>query len=145
MDTYNYTCQYCGKEYKPNRRKKQKYCSNSCRTRAFQIRNPKLGSTVPQVEKKPESVKIDKISKAGVGNAFLGALLADGVQTLAKKVFENEDNTAVTKKDFKEMKELIINRFHPILNMAPNPFGNYPFYDSETKSVVYLKKVNHGI
>jgi hypothetical protein len=140
MDTYHYTCLYCGKTYKPNRRKKQKYCSNSCRTRAFQIRNPKLGSTLPSVEKKSESVTIDKISKAGVGNALLGSLLAEGVQILARKVFENEDNTAVTKKDFKEMKELIINRFHPILNMAPNPFGNYPFYDSETKSVVYLKK-----
>lgn len=145
MENYHYTCQYCGKEYKPNRRKKQKYCSNSCRTRAFQLRTPKLGSIVPSVEKKPESVKIDKISKAGVGNAFLGTLLADGVQTLAKKVFENEDDKAATKKDLKEMKELIVNRFHPILNMAPNPFGNYPFYDSETKSIVYLKKVNHGI
>lgn len=145
MDTYHYTCLYCGKEYKPNRRKKQKYCNNSCRTRAYQLRNPKLGSTVPSVEKTPESVKIDKMSLAGVGNALLGALLADGIQTLAKKAFENEDNKAATKKDFKEMKELIINRFHPILNMAPNPFGNYPFYDSETKSVVYLKKANHGI
>jgi len=110
--------------------------------RAFQLRNAKLGSLVPLEEKKPESVKIDKMSLAGVGNAFLGALLADGVQTLVKKAFENEDDKAAAKKDFKE---LIINRFHPILNMAPNPFGNYPFYDSETKSVVYLKKANHGI
>ena len=140
MEKRNYICQNCGLEYIPRRRFVQKYCSNSCRSRAYLLRNEKLGSTLPSVEKKFESVKIDKISKAGVGNAFLGSLLAEGVQTIARKVFENEDNTAATKKDFKEMKELIINRFHPILNMAPNPFGNYPFYDSETKSVIYLKK-----
>ncbi|MBA4155639.1 hypothetical protein [Flavobacterium sp.] len=139
MEQYHYTCQYCGKEYKPNRRKKQKYCSNSCRTRAYQLRTPKLGSTVPQVEKKPESVKIDKISKAGVGNAFLGALLADGVQTLAKKVFENEDDKAATKKDFKEMKELLLSRYHRVYNLPPNGFGQLPYYDLNTKTIVYLK------
>jgi hypothetical protein len=140
MDTYHYTCLYCGKTYIPKRRKKQKYCSNSCRTRAFQIRNPKLGSTVPQVEKKPESVKIDKISKAGVGNAFLGALLADGAQTLAKKLFENEDDKTATKKDIRELKELFINRYLPILNVPPNNLGEHPFVDLQLNHLVYLKK-----
>ncbi len=41
MPDYLYTCHYCGIKYKPNRRNKQLYCSNSCRVNAFNIRNKK--------------------------------------------------------------------------------------------------------
>jgi len=136
MENYLYTCQYCGKEYKPNRRKKQKYCNNSCRTRAYQLRNPKLGSTVPSVEKTPESVKIDKMSLAGVGNAAAGALAVNALTNL----FTSEENKHATKKDIRELKELFISRYLPILNVPPNSLGEHPFFDLHIKNIVYLKK-----
>jgi hypothetical protein len=136
MDTYHYTCLYCGKTYKPNRRKKQKYCSNSCRTRAFQIRNPKLGSTVPQVEKKSELVKIEKMSVPGVGNAVAGAAIVK----IAENLFTSEQNKPATKKDIRELKESIISRYFPILNIPPNNLGEHPFFDMQIKHLVYLKK-----
>jgi hypothetical protein len=135
METYHYKCQYCGKDYKPNRRKKQKYCSNSCRTRAFQIKNPKLGLTTPNVENKPEPFKVDKMSFAGVGNTIAGV----AVVKLAETLFTTEDNKPATKKDFKEIKELLVKRYHQILNMNLDAFGKVPYYDIETKKIVYLK------
>jgi hypothetical protein len=51
MENHLYICQYCSKEYKPNRRQKQKYCSNSCRRRAFTIRKFK-GVNKPAQENK---------------------------------------------------------------------------------------------
>jgi carotenoid cleavage dioxygenase-like enzyme len=140
MDNFLYKCQNCGKEYKPNRRRKQKYCSNSCRTTAFKLRNKKGNLPSKEIEtKKP--LQVEKISWAGVGNAAAGTLAVN----VATSLFTSEENKPATKKDLKEMKELIIKRFHPILNMSPNAFGNHPFYDAETKSVVYLKRSNHGI
>ena len=136
MDTYHYTCLYCGKTYIPKRRKKQKYCSNSCRTRAFQIRNPKLGSTVPQVEKKSEPVKIEKMSLSGVANAAAGVATVK----LIESIFTSDENKHATKKDIRELKELFISRYLPILNVPPNNLGEYPFVDLQLKHLVYLKK-----
>ena len=45
---------------------------------------------------------------------------------------------------FKEIKDLLIKRYHPISNMRPDAYGNQPYFDLETKSVVYLKKENYG-
>ena len=135
MENYLYTCQYCGREYKPNRRKKQKYCSNSCRVRAFQLRNAKLGSLVPLEEKKPESVKIDKMSLAGVGNAVAGAAFVKVVEN----IFTSEENKPATKKDLKEVKELLLSRYHRVNNLPPNGFGQLPYYDLNTKTIVYFK------
>ena len=56
MENYLYVCEYCSKQYKPNRRKTQRYCSNSCRTRAFVIRNGTgLGLVKKEVVKKRTS------------------------------------------------------------------------------------------
>lgn len=141
MENYLYTCQYCGKEYKPNRRKKQKYCSNSCRTRAFQLQNSKLALAVPAVVKKPESVKIDKMSFAGVGNAVAGV----AVVKLAERLFTADENKPATKKDLKDIKELLIKRYHPIANMRPDIYGKYPYFDLETKNIIYLKSLSNEI
>ncbi|RAK19595.1 hypothetical protein B0I03_11022 [Flavobacterium aquaticum] len=141
MENYLYTCAYCGKQYKPRRRRKQKYCSNSCRTNAFNAK--KKNSLVKPETNKPENQlqKIDKMSWAGVGNAAAGTLAVNALSSLLTR----EENKPVTKKDFKEIKELLIKRFHPISNMRPDAYGNQPYYDLETKSVVYLKAGNYGI
>ena len=141
MENYLYTCAYCGKQYKPRRQRKQKYCSNSCRTNAFNAK--KKNSLAKPETNKPENQlqKIDKMSWAGVGNAAAGTLAVNALSSLLTR----EENKPVTKKDFKEIKELLIKRFHPISNMRPDVYGNQPYYDLETKSVVYLKAGNYGI
>lgn len=132
MDTYLYNCQYCGKEYKPNRRHKQKFCSNSCRTRAFVIRKLK-GLNLPTTENKNNT---EKMSWAGVGNAAAGTLAVN----FATHIFTKEENKPATKKDFNEIKTLLSTQYHPIKN-HPNRFdGARPFYDIVTQSIVYLKK-----
>ena len=135
MENYLYTCAYCGKQYKPRRRRKQKYCSNSCRTNAFNAK--KKNSLAKQETNKPENQlqKIDKMSWAGVGNAAAGTLAINALSSLLTR----EENKPATKKDFKEIKELLIKRYHPILNMQADAYGNQLYYDLETKSVVYLE------
>lgn len=134
MENYLYICQYCSKEYKPNRRKKQKYCSNSCRTRAFAIRKIK-GLNIPAtinkntVEKKPETM-----NWAGVGNAAAGTLAVN----IATNIFTREENKPATKKDIKEVKQLLMTRYHSIKNVPNRPDGARPFYDLQTQSIVYL-------
>jgi hypothetical protein len=136
MENYLYTCQYCGKDYKPNRRKKQKYCSNSCRTRAFVVKKGNaLGLAKPEIQK-TEKNKIESMSLAGVGNAAVGTLAIN----VLSNFLTSEENKPATKKDIKEVKDLLISKYHIIKNMQPDLFGSLPYYDIETKSVVYLKK-----
>jgi hypothetical protein len=141
MENYLYTCQYCGKDYKPNRRKKQKYCSNSCRTRAFVVKKGNvLGLSKPEIQKK-ENNKIESMSFAGVGNAAVGTLAIN----VLSNFLTSEENKPATKKDIKEVKDLLISKYHIIKNMQPDSFGNLPYYDIESKSVVYLiKPMSHG-
>ena len=58
MENYLYTCAYCGKQYKPRRRRKQKYCSNSCRTNAF---NAKKKNSLAKPETNKTENKLKKI------------------------------------------------------------------------------------
>lgn len=140
MDKYLYQCRYCGKDYKPNRRKVQKYCSNSCRTQAFNSKKD-IGLSKPEnTDDKKEKLKIDKMSWAGVGNAAAGALAVNALAHLLTK----EENKPATKKDVKEIKELLLQRYHEVINMQTDIYGNIPHYDMETKTVVYLKYENHG-
>lgn len=133
MDNYLYECLYCGKEYKPNRRKKQKYCSNSCRTRAFVIRNGKgLGLVKKEVEKK-EPLKVEKMSMAGVGNAAVGSLAVNVLTNL----LTSEENKPATKKDLQNLIGSLKQRYYPILNIPLRHDGAKPFYDLKTKSVIY--------
>jgi DNA-directed RNA polymerase subunit RPC12/RpoP len=136
MENYLYICQYCGKEYKPNRRLKQKYCSNSCRTRAFVIRKVKM-LHLPSVEdKKNLEQKSETMSWSGVGNAAAGALAVN----IATGLFTKEENKPATKKDIREVKNLLMTRYNSIKNVPNRPDGARPFYDLQTQSMVYLKK-----
>jgi hypothetical protein len=134
MDNFLYKCQNCGKEYKPNRRRKQKYCSNSCRATAFTLRNKKGNLPSKEIEtKKP--LQVEKMSFAGVGNAMVGTLAANALTS----VFKNEDNKPATKKDLKNMAASLKQRYHPIINIPLRQDGARPHYDSETKHFIYIK------
>ena len=141
MENFLYTCHYCGKEYKPNRRRKQRFCSNSCRTNAFNLKNK--NNSVQKIEEKGinnKPQKVEKMSWAGVGNAAAGTLAVNMISNL----LTNDENKPATKKDIKEVKNLLITRYHQIKNMQIDIYGNIPHYDMETKNVVYLKYDNHG-
>ncbi len=141
MENFLYTCHYCGKEYKPNRRRKQRFCSNSCRTNAFNLKNK--NNSVQKIEEKGinnKPQKVEKMSWAGVGNAAAGTLAVNMISNL----LTSDENKPATKKDIKEVKNLLITRYHQIKNMQIDLYGNIPHYDMETKNVVYLKYENHG-
>lgn len=136
MENYLYKCQYCGKEYKPNRRQKQKYCSNSCRTRAFVIRKLK-GLNLPSTDNKNTvEKKSETMSWSGVGNAAVGTLAVNFATVLMTK----EENKPATKKDIKEIKNLLSTQYYPIKNYPIRFDGAKPYYDVQTQSIVYLKK-----
>ena len=134
MDKYLYTCQYCGKEYKPNRRHKQRFCSNSCRVNSFNRNNKKnlIVKTNTETEiKKP--VKIDAMSWSGVGNAAAGVLAVNMVSNLLTK----NENKPATKKDLENLKNSLKARYQPVLNMSSRFDGAKPFYDLKTQNIIY--------
>ena len=133
MDNYNYLCQYCGRDYIPTRRLVQKYCSNSCRTRAYQLRNPKVGLGV-SVLKKEVSTSNDKMSWGGFGNAAAGAAAVK----IVENVFTPEGNKPATKSDLKNLEAKIAKRYYPIKNMQMDSSGRNPYFDTIKSCIVYF-------
>jgi hypothetical protein len=114
METRNYQCYYCKKEYLPKRRGVQKFCSNSCRVRSHQLKNKPTGkatksTTLSMVANNntPEfqKTKIDQISLSGVGNAAIGS----GVIELTKAIFTSKEDQPATRKDIERI-EVILNQ-----------------------------------
>ena len=92
METHQYICNYCQKEFVPTRRRVQKYCSDSCRSGAFNLRKQALSKTKNQLvatknqlvatDKKPAKTKVEEMSLSGVGNAAVGNAIAGKVISL---------------------------------------------------------------
>lgn len=136
METRLYRCEYCRKEFLPTRRKVQKYCSNSCRSKSHHQKT-KLNNKVNEIEKDKNTTNktsIEKISLAGVGNAAIGNAAVD----LLKYAFTKEENKPATKSDIKNL-EKKLNRYHKINNMKPNFIGQLPYFDIELGVIVYRK------
>src|SRR5680860_650163 len=135
MDQYLYKCHYCGKDYKPKRRHKQKYCSNSCRVNAFNFRTKKDERYVAKVSTRPElNEKKEGISLAGIGNATIANLTTD----LAKTFFTREENKPATKGYIQTLLSKTKERFFRVVNIPVRNDGAVAYYDFELKSVVYL-------
>lgn len=135
MEKYLYTCQYCGKEYKPNRRRKQRFCSNSCRTNAFNLKNKNNSVQKTEnkgIENKPQ--KVEKMSWAGVGNAAAGTL---AVNVLAG-LLTSDENKPATKKDINQLIAFIKQRYLPVLNLPLRYDGAKPHFDMQTNSIIYI-------
>lgn len=134
-----YTCKYCFKEFEPKRRRVQKYCSNTCRSKAHHAKKASELSTtktdsvsVPNNLPKPNN---EKMSATGIGNAAVGTLAADALKSL----FTSEQNKPATKGDLALMLEKLNSRYHLITNMVPNALGRYPYFDMVEGKVVYIK------
>jgi len=135
-----YTCKYCFKEFEPKRRRVQKYCSNTCRSKAHHARQTKshflaTKPTEVSVPNNMPSPSKKSMSMAGVGNAAAGTLAADAIKTLLTK----ESNKPATKGDLSQLLEKLNGRYHLINNMPPNFRGEYPYFDLVEGVVVYLK------
>jgi len=140
-DTEFYTCKYCYKEFEPKRRRVQKYCSDTCRSKAYHFRktkeaqlstNKSTGLAAPKDMPTPSK---EKMSLAGVGNAALGNFAADSLKSL----FTKESNKPATKGDLAQLLEKLNGRYHLITNMVPDPFGKLPYFDMVEGVLVYLK------
>jgi hydrogenase maturation factor HypF (carbamoyltransferase family) len=137
MEKYYYFCHYCGKEYVPKRRRIQKYCCKSCKNNEYNLKkkNNLIVKTELQKDVK-NSIQIEKISIAGVGNAFLGTLAVN----VASNLFTSEGNKPATKNDIKNLSSILKNRYHQIKNIPDRNDGAVAFYDFETQTYVYLRK-----
>ena len=100
METGNYICHLCEKEYEPTKRGRQKFCSSKCRKKYNYHKNivPSDKSVATETISKPSKLKVDEMSFAGVGNAATGTLIADGLKEIVK-AFQPEENKPVTKKE----------------------------------------------
>ncbi|TXE16018.1 hypothetical protein ES692_13950 [Psychroserpens burtonensis] len=138
IDKEFYTCEYCFKEFEPKRRRVQKYCSNTCRSKAYHARK-----TTPIIEAKNDGTVVPKdiptpskenMSLAGVGNATAGSLIANGL----KAITTSNKNKTATKGDISELKALLTSRYLPIKNIPTDLHGRHPYYDIDTKNLIYL-------
>lgn len=137
-------CKHCGEQYKPNRFGVQKFCSNSCRSRYWYLKQnfavTKLEKSVlpVTVEKK---TKVEKMSLAGVGNAAGGATIVE----IAKNIFTPYENKPATKKDIEELKDLLRNNsgYFPVHNLSPDAFGRMPYFDLSTGNIIYFGELNN--
>jgi hypothetical protein len=76
-----------------------------------------------------------QMSLAGVGEATLGAALANTAKTL----FTKEENKPATKGDINALAEKLQGRYHLVKNMDRDQFGRYPYYDLYENVIIYLK------
>ncbi|MBD3863395.1 MULTISPECIES: hypothetical protein [Flavobacteriaceae] len=132
MDRYTYNCNYCGVEYTPKRRYKQKYCSNSCRVNAFTKRK-KVTRNLPTKENQEKPSTINKMSWSGVGNAAVGTLATN----IVTNIFTKEENKPATKGDIKKL----INKTHQgvilIKNLPPRYDGTRAYFDTAQQILIY--------
>ncbi|PHN93683.1 hypothetical protein CSC80_12270 [Maribacter sp. 6B07] len=133
MDTKYYSCQYCHEDFLPKRRYVQKYCCDNCRSKAHHQKN-KITNQSTSLPVTGTQNKIEKMSAAGIGNAAAGVLAADVVKSLITK----NHNKPATKGDILALKKSY-ERYQRVLNLPRKPDGTLPYFDMETKYIVYLK------
>ena len=136
METEFYHCKYCFKQFEPTRRRVQKFCSNTCRSKNHHAKNlkSKIPATINQNELLPSKAKIDTMSLAGMGNATAGSLAADGIKALLTP----NDSKPATKGDLKKLVSEINGRYHLVKNIEPRFDGALPYFDFDTNEVVYM-------
>jgi len=147
MDKFEYTCEYCGRKYIPKRRKVQRFCSNSCRTRNWQQQQQQQHQKLqlqseeiqkPEVEILPNQLiteKKDTVNMAGVGNAALGVAAANVITNILTK----PRNKPATKGDIEELKSNFFGkRYFLIKNIPIQPNGKKAYFDIQKSELVYF-------
>jgi hypothetical protein len=134
MDKYTYNCNYCGGNYTPRRRHKQKYCSNSCRVGAF-MRKKALKQNLPEIQKLAIPHKNDKMSLSGIGNAAVGTLATN----IVTNIFTREENKPATKGDIQKILDIGSGRSILIKNMPIRSDGAKAYFDTIHQILIYKK------
>ena len=83
-----------------------------------------------------EKAVIDEVSVSGITNAALGTLMIE----LLKWLTLTNENKPATKADFKRL-EGKLERYHRVNNIDPRMDGTLPYFDMETKTIVYRKNL----
>ena len=140
-DTKFYLCSYCHHQYHPRRRRVQKYCSNSCRSKAYHMRITNTrNSTIDLPVEKPGNTNIQlvdeikKMSIHGIADATAGSLAADALKSL----LTHNDKKAATRGDLKKLIAEIKGRYHLVINLPPRFDGALPYFDFERSEIIYL-------
>ncbi|AOW20759.1 hypothetical protein [Urechidicola croceus] len=135
MEEREYTCKYCCKKFIPTRRRVQKFCNASCKSTYHRLKK-ELPKQVEDKAKVPDipKMKIDQISMAGILNAAAGNLSSDFLQ----EIFTKAENKPATKRDLQLLYEKL-QRYHQVKNLPRREDGAIPYFDLETKEVVYRK------
>ena len=131
-------CIHCNDDYIPTRRGVQKFCSKSCKSRYWYLKQgiqaqKVILSNQTEVLNQSPKTKVETMSLAGVGNAAAGIALVE----LGKNAL---GIAAAAKKDIEELKSFIKGRYLPINNLMRDTLGRFPFYDVETGNIVYFPK-----
>jgi len=152
--TITQICKQCSEPYSPTRKGAQKFCSASCRSRYWFLKNEKVTkktsveeskekSTESPGSKKRKKTEIEKISASGVGNAALGTLAVNAGTALVKKLFVSTENEPASKGDVQKIIDLINTRYFLIHNMERRYDGCLPYFDMATSHLVYLRDPNY--
>lgn len=139
MENYLYKCHYCGVEYVPRRRRKQKFCSNSCRVTSHNFKKGKKKITGLSVPSESKSVD-EQLSLAGIGNAAIGTAAVE----IGKSLFTPTNNKPATKGDVQAILNKLgqsSQRYLPLKNGTPDYDGELPVYDTETQNALYPKNI----
>ena len=141
METELYTCEFCKTKFKPKRRKIQKFCSPTCRSKNHHHKNRVSidKSVATETIKEPSKIKVEEMSFAAVGNAATGVLIIQLLTKLLTKI----ENKPATKKDIQELENLVKKRCFLIQNMDRRYDGYLPYFAMETNSLIYLKDANY--
>ena len=136
-DSRYYRCDFCYKEFEPKRRRVQKFCSNTCRSKAWQEKQQQNNKPIV-IENKPLDRVVasnqDKITLPGITNAAIGTATVDAI----KYAFTPEDKKAATRGDLKVLLQTLEGRYHPINNLHKDEFNRKPYYDIIDKVLVYF-------
>ena len=128
-------CLHCNDDYIPKRRGVQKFCSKSCKSRYWYLKQNKKELIVQsETGVVTNETKTDKMSWGGVGNSAVGTIIGNATTRLLTP----EEKKPATKKDIEELKSLISDRYLPINNLNNDPMGRLPYYDVESGDLVYL-------
>jgi hypothetical protein len=96
---------------------------------------PSTKSTAIQEKAKekeePSNVKVDKVSVTGIANSAIG------IAELTINVLTLEENKPATKGDIMKL-ATNLKRIHKIKNLPPNKIGQYPYFDLNEFTLVYL-------
>tara|TARA_R110002072_G_scaffold1380_5_gene11627 strand:+ start:17702 stop:18127 length:426 start_codon:yes stop_codon:yes gene_type:complete len=137
-ETKYYTCHYCREQYIPKRRGVQRFCKAGCRVRSHQLNNSEQQNAKRLNQKGDDNsshkTKIEEVSLAGVGNAAVGTLVADGSIYLTKK-FLAPNLLPATKDDIEKLNARL-ERFQEIKNAENDVLGRKPYYDNIEKIIV---------